>query len=595
MRNRLLMGALTVVGVGLSLTGCTNPSGLDSISISPNSQALAVGQTAQLSAIGTYGNASHASTQPLTSGVTWTSNATTVAQVSTTGLVTAIGAGTATITASAQGFRGPVSSTATITVGSTSGSGGGTGGSVVSIAVIPSAQTVATAGQTTQFIAIGTTSTGATEYLTNTVAWNSSNIQVATIGATTGLATAVGAGSTTITALYTDATSGSVVTGVGTLTVSAGATEQVTSLSILPSSVPLTSSGQQSQLVLLGVAGSTGLTENLTSSPKVTWSSATPTVATVSATGLVTAVTAGTSTIVAQFTNNDGSVVTANGSVSVTISGTGTSLESITSLTIVPSSITVLDFQLTGQFLAIGTFSQAPYVRDVTNLSTTTWLSSEPEIFTVTSNCQGSSKNPPVTCAGSGASGGLVTAWGSGGAAIIAESSSLDGTIQTATATFSCPYQLPDPPTPGSCYPGQAPAETLLATLTVYNEGLNTTNWEVTAPSATGTQNVLHCGPGWTGGGGSVCTATYPLGVVTPSGNPGVVIEAQGGAFGGWSYNCTPSDASGLPLPGPTYWTAGGPNYCVVSFEGTGLEATPTGYTTVTVDGINETVGAIFN
>lgn len=575
MRNRLLMGALTVVGVGLSLSGCTNPSGLDSISISPNSQALAVGQTAQLSAIGTYGNASHASTQPLTSGVTWTSNAATVAQVSTTGLVTAIGAGTATITASAQGFRGPVSSTATITVGSTSGSGGGTGGSVVSIAVIPSSQTVATAGQTTQFIAIGTTSTGATEYLTNTVAWDSSNIQVATIGATTGLATAVGAGSTTITALYTDATSGSVVTGVGTLTVSAGATEQVTSLSILPTSLSLTSSGQTSQLVLLGVGGSNGLTTNLTDDTKdVTWSSGTPTVATVGPVatdqngnplppGLVTAVTSGSSTIIAQYTNKDGSVVTANIPVSVSITGTGTSLESITSLSIVPSSISVDDFLLSGQFLAIGTFSQAPYVRDVTNDSTTTWLSSEPNSFPVSTNCTGSSTNPPVTCAGSGASAGIVTAYAAGGATIVAESQSLDGTIQTAAATFSCPYVLPSPPTPGSCPSGNtALPSQLISTLTVYNRGLNTTNWLVTAPSATGTADVLHCGPGWTGAGGSVCTASYPT--TTGGADTKVILTspAGAGAFGGWSSNCTPSDVNGNPIAGAG--TAAGPNYCVV-------------------------------
>lgn len=569
MRNRLLMGALSVVGVALSLTGCTNPSGLDSIAVSPSTQSLAVGQTAQLGVTGTYGNASHVSTQPVTSGVTWTSNSTSVATVSTSGLVTAVGSGTATITASAQGFKGPLSSTSTITVGVTgTGVGGTTGGVVVSLAVIPSAQTVATAGQTTQFIAIGTTSNGATLYLTNSVAWSSSTPAVATIGGTTGLATAVGAGTTTVTALYTDATTGSVVTGVASLTVSAGASEQVTSLTMLPSSLSLTASGQTSQLILLGVGGSTGLTTNLTSSPNVMWSSGTKTVATVSTSGLVTAVTAGTSTIVAQYTNTDNSVVTASASISVSISGTGTSLESITSLSIVPSSITVLDFQLTGQFLAIGTFSQAPYVRDVTNLSTTTWLSSEPEIFTVGTNCTGS-PNPPATCAGNaGSSAGLATAFGNGSATIIAESSSPDGTIQQATATFSCPYQLPAPPTPGSCYPGEAVAPTLLETLTIYNEGLNTTNWEVTAPSATGTLDVIHCGPGWTlggGTGGSVCTATYPEGTtvtVTATQPAGAT-----GTFGGWSYNCTPTAAI----------TANGPNSCTVTLTA------------------NDSVGAIFN
>jgi uncharacterized protein YjdB len=557
MRNRLLMGALSVVGLALSLTGCTNPSGLDSISVSPSTQSLGVGQTTQLSVTGTYGNASHLSTKPVTTGVTWSSNTPSVATVDAAGVVTGVGAGTSTVTATAQAFNGPVSASSTITVGSTSGGGGGaTGGAVVSLAVIPSSQTVATAGQTTQFIAIGTTSTGATLYLTNSAAWSSSTTTVATIGATTGLATAVGAGSTTITARYTDATSGSVVIGVATLTVSAGASEQVTSMTMLPSSLSLTASGQTSQLILLGVAGSTGLTNNLTTSPNVTWTSNTPTVATVSNSGLVTAVTAGTATVVALYTNTDSSVVQTTASISVSISGTGTSLESITSLSIVPSSLSVANLQATGQFLAIGTFSSAPYVRDVTNLPTTTWLSSFPNDFPVNNNTGG----------GSGASAGIVSAFASGGATIIAESTSVDGTIQSATATFSCPLVLPPPPgslsqTPGSCYPGSQ-AASLISTLTVYNRGLDTTHWQITAPSATGTPNVLHCGPGWAGAGGSVCTASYPVGTTVT-----VTSPAGAGAFGGWSSNCTPVGAV----------TAAGPNQCTV---------------TLTTD---DTVGAIIN
>ena len=99
MRNRLFMGALSVIGVAMSLTGCTNPSGLDSIAVTPSTQALAVGQTAELSVTGTYGNANHLSTQPVSSGVTWSSNTTSVATVSATGVVTRVASGTATITA----------------------------------------------------------------------------------------------------------------------------------------------------------------------------------------------------------------------------------------------------------------------------------------------------------------------------------------------------------------------------------------------------------------------------------------------------------------------------------------------------------------
>ncbi len=171
MRNKLFFGALAVLGLVFPLTGCTNPSGLDSIAITPSTQSLNVGDNVQLTATGTYGNANRLTTQPLTTGVTWSSSAPAVASVSaTTGAVSAAGVGTATITATAQGFRGPVTATATVTVG---GIGTGTGGvgSLSVIAVLPSAQTLSLAGSTTQFTAVGTTTTGSTEYLTNSVVW----------------------------------------------------------------------------------------------------------------------------------------------------------------------------------------------------------------------------------------------------------------------------------------------------------------------------------------------------------------------------------------------------------------------------------------
>jgi hypothetical protein len=245
------------------------------------------------------------------------------------------------------------------------------------------------------------------------------------------------------------------------------------------------------------------------------------------------------------------------------------------SLTIIPNTITVGNLQDTGNFLAIGTFSSYPYVRDLTD--SVTWTSSFPSVFPVDSNSS-STTNPGVPA-------GLVTAYGSGSATIIAEYAysdpnypTLPATIQTATAQFNCPLVLPQPPaTPGSCYPGsQAPA--LLATITIYNEGLNTGNWLITAPSATGTPNVIHCGPGWAGdgnSGGSVCVATYPVGTTVT-----LTAPAQTGvSFGGWSSSCTPN-------PNPP--SAIGPNTCQV-VAGQFDAATQTWITS------NVTVGAIFN
>ncbi|MDX6464326.1 MAG: hypothetical protein QOE55_8023 [Acidobacteriaceae bacterium] len=532
--------------------GCST-SGLDSVQITPTTQSLTVGQTAQFTVVGTYGNAKHPTTQTITSGVSWTSSAPAVATVSASGVATAVGPGTTTITAGGMAFNGPTNSSATLTV---TGSAGGTaGGSIVSISVIPGSQSVASPSQTSQFIAIGTSSSGATQNLTNLVTWSSSSTQIATVGAATGLATGEGQGTATIAALYTNSTGGTAVTGTATFTVVGGKAEQFTAVAITPSSQAMSASGQTTQLIALGTSGSTGLQTDVTSSTKIKWSSSSPSIASVSASGLVTGSNAGNATITAELANTDGSVVSGTATIAVSNSPAP---EPLLSLTIIPSSITVGNLQDTGNFLAYGTFSAAPYVRDLTN--SVTWRSSFPDIFPVNSN---NSVPEPV-----GATAGVVTAYGSGGTTIIAEARSSDGSIQTASATFNCPLVLPNPPTTaGSCYPGsQAPG--LKATITVYNEGLNTTNWEITAPSATGTPDVIHCGPGWAlngGTGGSVCAAPYPIGTTVTLTAP----ATPGASFGGWSYNCT-----------ATAVTAAGPNSCTV---------------TISPDNPNVTVGAIFN
>ena len=352
------------------------------------------------------------------------------------------------------------------------------------------------------------------------------------------------------------------------------------SITVTPATNTMVTGGPTLQLTATGAYGNAAhlSTQNLTTG--VTWMSSSPGIAQVGAsTGVVTAVGNGTATITATANGYNGPV---SGSASVTVTlaagtGTGTvSSQGLISLTIIPSSITVGNLQDTGNFLAIGTYSVDPQVRDVTN--SVVWTSSFPNVFPVDTNTGGNS----------GAPAGIVTAYGSGtNATIIAEvTDPQTKSIQYATASFSCPLVLPCPcptcnpvipatqcpngPVAGSCYPGSQ-ASALLSTVTVYNEGLNNTNWQVTAPSATGTPNVLHCGPGWTGAGGSVCVATYPVGT------PFVLTAPAGaGAFGGWSSNCTPVvSATNLT---PTTITAAGPNYC---------ELNPTTS--------SETVGAIFN
>jgi hypothetical protein len=346
------------------------------------------------------------------------------------------------------------------------------------------------------------------------------------------------------------------------------------SVQVTPATQSLTV-GQTVQFTATGTYGNAKhpSTQNITS--LVTWTSSVPSVATISAAGIATAVSAGTTTITANASAFNGPV-SSTATLSVTGAGGGGPAggDHILSLTIIPGAISVGNLQDTGQFLAIGTFSTAPTVRDLTNSSTLNWISSVPSVFPVNTATAGSI----------GATAGIVTAYGNGSAVIVAKATSADGAIQTATANFNCPLVLPNPPqTPGSCYQGSQ-AAALLATLTIYNEGLNTTNWKVTAPAAYALPNdppVLHCGPASTSG--SVCVATYPFGT-------SVILTATGGAFGGWSYNCPPSDANGKLTDAngnPIKPTEAGPNYCKITFAdlNTGSNANNT----------NVTVGAIFN
>lgn len=551
-RTAFALLPLLALPIAALLSGC---SSLKAISINPPAGTVtltAVGQTVQYTALGAneMGSASP-TTSNITNSVSWSVSNPTVATISSTGLATAVGPGITQIMAASGGITATSDLTVTVPASSTSTSGGV---SIASISVVPGSQSVALPTQTSQFLAIGTTSSGATVNLTGQVAWSSSSIQIATVGAATGLATAVGQGTATITAIYTNTPGGVILTGTGTFTVNGGSIEKYTALTITPDTQTL-AAGQTSQFVALATSGTTGLQTDVTS--LASWSPSSKSIAQVSATGVATGGNSGTTIVTAELTNPDGSVVSGTATINVS---TTTAPEPLLSLTIIPDGITVGQLQDTGQFLAIGTYATPPYVRDLTNSPNLIWISDQPSVFTVDTNTGGNA----------GGSAGLVTAYGSGNAVIIAEvTNPTDQTIQTATATFACPLVLPNPPiTAGSCFPGsQTPA--LLATLTVYNEGTNNSNWEVTAPSATGTLNVLHCGPGWSlnnGGGGQVCVATYPVGTTVT-----LTAPKTGAAFGGWSYNCNQT----VPAP-PLPPSSTGPNSCTV---------------TLTTD---DTVGAIF-
>jgi hypothetical protein len=196
-------GLATGVGPGTSsitasLSGVTfpadvltvTPATLSSIAITPANPSISKGATQQFTATGTY---SDSSTQNLTASVTWTSGTTTVATINAAGLATGVGPGTSSITASLSGVT---SSADLLTV---------TPATLSSIAITP-ANPLIIKGATQQFTATGTYSDSSTQNLTASVTWSSGTTTVVTINAA-GLATGVGAGTSSITASLNGVTS----------------------------------------------------------------------------------------------------------------------------------------------------------------------------------------------------------------------------------------------------------------------------------------------------------------------------------------------------------------------------------------------------
>jgi uncharacterized protein YjdB len=336
--STLAAGTTTIIATVGSLTDSTSltvvAAHLTSISISPSTSSLAIGTEQQFTATGTFDDGS---TQVLTS-VQWSSSANNVLTVSSTGLGTAVGAGTSTVTASS----GSISGTASVTV---------TSATLVSLAIAPVNSTMPDEANK-QFTATGTFSDNTTQDMTLFVLWKSSNPAVAIINAS-GLATSVATGTTTI-----QASSGSVVQST-TLTVS---TVALASITITPAN-PTIAKGTLLKFTAIGTY-SDGSTATLTN---VTWKSSKPQVANVRSSGIVHGKKAGTATISA-------TAFGVTGTTTLTV-GTGT----LVSVDITPTNPSV-SVGATQQFTATGTFSDATK-QDVTLNSH--WSSSNASVATI--------------------------------------------------------------------------------------------------------------------------------------------------------------------------------------------------------------------
>ena len=172
--------AVAVLAAAYSCKDVTPPASVGAVSIEPQTMVLLIGQSRQLTAI-----TKDAHNTTLTGrALAWSSSDTTKATISVSGLLTAVAAGSATITATSEGISGTASVTVSLVP-------------VSSVTVTPAARTLY-AGETLQLTALTLDSAGGT-LSGREVTWSSSDTTRATVS-DNGLVTTLADGSVNITA-----------------------------------------------------------------------------------------------------------------------------------------------------------------------------------------------------------------------------------------------------------------------------------------------------------------------------------------------------------------------------------------------------------
>lgn len=460
----------TVGGVSGTSTVTVTAAELVSLEVTPATPSLALGQTLQLTATGTY---SDATTQTVTDQVTWLSTVTTVATVSNVldsrGLVTTHAPGTTVIGVSLGAVTGGTTLTVTAAV-------------LQQLEVTPASSTLPLGVQQT-FTATGLFSDGTQQDLTTQVTWSTDAAAVATISnaaGSEGELTPVAPGTTAVRA-----TQGT-VTGHTDVTVVAATLSRI---DITPGE-PSLAKGRTQQLTATGVY-SDGTTQDLTAA--VTWSSAAVSTATVDTQGLLTAMNEGTTAVTAQ-----------SGTVSGTTTVTVTAAV-LTALDVTPASASVAK-GLTRQLTATGTYSDGSQ-QDLT--SSVTWASSAAAVATVSAT-------------------GLATAVAEGTASLTATEGALSA---SAALTVTAAEVVSISVTPASPTVAKGLTRQLTATATLSDS--NTQDVTATATWASATTSVATVSAAGVvtavAEGASVVSATVGMvsGSTTVTVDPAVVVSLE--------------------------------------------------------------------
>jgi len=275
-----------------------------SVAVLPSAATLVIGGSVTLQTVAYDANAN-----PLTGrSIVWASSASQVATVDASGKVTAIAAGTATVSGTVEGKT--ASSAITVTVIP-----------VAAVAVIPGSAAL-DVGASKAFTAVATDANGNT-LAGRPVTWASANTSIATVS-TAGLVTGTGAGTTNITATAEGRT---------------GTAQVVVTATTPPPPIPVASVVVNPGTASLNIGGSVTLSATLRdangatlSGRAITWSSSATAIATVSSTGVVNAIAPGSATITATSEGKSGSA---------TITVLPQAPPSVASVTIVPNGATI--------------------------------------------------------------------------------------------------------------------------------------------------------------------------------------------------------------------------------------------------------------
>ncbi len=495
-------GTVMITGTSEGVTGSvsltvfvpTNPVAVVGVSLASSSIGVGVSTLASARTYDGNGN--------LLTGraVTWSTSNPQVATVGVTGVVTGVAAGTATVTASSEGQSGSASITVTATQPGAA--------PVATVSVSLGASSVA-AGGTTQATAVAQDANG--NVLTGrTVSWSSATPAVATIDGVTGAITAVSAGTTLITATIEGHA------GTATLTVTSGGGSPPPPP---PPPVPVAS-------VTVGLGASSvvvGSTTKATATTRdangkvltgrtITWTSSNTSQATVSATGVVTGVAAGTVNIIAMSEGK-------TGSATLTVTAAPPPPVATVSVSLATSSITA------------GTTTQATATTkdaggNVLTGRSATWSSSSPSVATV------NALTGVVTGVAAGTANIVATSEGTTGSAPVTVAGAPPVPVATVTATLVASSVVAGSTTQATAVTKDASGNILSGRVVSWSSSntavatVNGTTGLVTAVSA-GAANIIATSETKTGSAPLTVTAAAPPPPPPPPAGPAPVPGAN--------------------------------------------------------------------